>query len=318
MNQTTAPIADLHCDTALKLLRPGGLERRANHVTMEKLRRGGVGLQVFACWVSPRHRRRAAADRALELIGAVRAEVAKRPGALALVCDRASWRACRAGGNIGVLLAVEGGHACDGAVGNLDTFHALGVRILTLTWNNRNAFADSSHHAGKRGTDAGLSPLGRELVARANALGVTIDLSHSSPRTLRDVLACSTRPVLVSHSCCAALRRHHRNLTDGQIQALAGRGGLLGVNFYPGFLGTQRDPADIQSVVDQFVHVKKLVGTDILALGSDFDGISKTPQGLDGPDKFPDLLDALGQAGFTGEEIDGIASRNALRFLGWD
>lgn len=309
--------ADLHCDTALKLTTSAGLDHPKNHVTLAKLRQGNVGLQVLACWISPKFRHQAAKDQALRMIAALHAEIEKHQDQLMLVTDCASWRACAGQGKIGALLAIEGGHACVDDPGNLDELHSLDVRILTLTWNNHNKFADSSAHAQKRGTDSGLSRLGRELVARAVRMGVIIDLSHSSPRTFDDVLECSARPVMVSHSCAAALRPHHRNLTDGQITALAATGGLLGINFYPGFLGDRRDPADIRSVVDQFVHVKQLAGAGLLAMGSDFDGISKTPQGLDGPDKFPDLLEALRQAGFTETEIDGIAGGNVLRFLGW-
>ncbi|MCU0606377.1 MAG: dipeptidase [Candidatus Edwardsbacteria bacterium] len=311
-------VADLHCDTAIKLARGRGLDAAGNHVTIDRLRSGGVGLQVFACWISPKYRRQAARVRALELLADVRGAIACNRDAIAVVTDRASWRECRRQGGIGALLAVEGGHACAGSPDVLDELHALGVRILTLTWNNHNAFADSSAHAEKRGRDGGLTDLGRRLVERADALGVTIDLSHSSPGTFRDVLDCSAKPVLVSHSCAMSLRRHHRNLTDGQVAALAAKGGLLGINFYPGFLGDQRDPCGLRSVVDQFVHVRKVAGTGMLAMGSDFDGISKVPQGLDGPHRFPDLLAALGRAGFTAREIDGIAGRNALRFLGWD
>lgn len=311
-------VVDLHCDTALRIARGGSLDADRNHVTIARLRSGGVGLQVFACWISPKYRRQAARTRALEMLTSLRGEIARHGDALAVVADRGSWRACSGQGKIGALLAVEGGHACAGSPDVLDELHALGVRILTLTWNNHNAFADSSAHAEKRGRDGGLTDLGRRLVERANALGVTIDLSHASPGTFRDVLECSARPAMVSHSCAMALRRHHRNLTDQQVAALAAQDGLLGINFYPGFLGGQRDPCDVGSVVDQFVHARAVAGTKFLALGSDFDGISKTPQGLDGPHRFPGLLAALDKAGFTPGEIDGIAHRNALRFLGWD
>jgi len=316
-NDASPMIADLHCDTAMKLLKGKGLDNAANHVSLAKLRTGRVGLQVFACWISPKFRRQAARQQALQLIAAVRDEVEKHPDDLMLVSDRASWRQCREQGKIGALLAIEGGHACVDDPAYLDEYDDLGVRILTLTWNNHNKFADSSAHALKRGSDGGLTDLGRELVRRAATLGMVIDLSHSSQRTFWDVLELAQGHAMVSHSCAMGLRRHHRNLTDEQIKALAKQGGLLGINFYPGFLGDQRDPADIQSVVDQFAYIKKLTGTGFLAMGSDFDGISKTPQELDGPDKFPALLQALRQAGFTGHEIEDVSHRNVLRFLGW-
>jgi membrane dipeptidase len=146
---------------------------------------------------------------------------------------------------------------------------------------------------------------------------MNIDLSHSSERTFWDVMELSRRPPLLSHSCVKFLNGHFRNATDRQIRALAGRGGLLGINFCPAFLGASQKPANVGSVADQFEYVKELAGTDLLAIGSDFDGIRETPENLGGPDELPGLLEALRSRGFSDRELDDVGGSNFLRYLGW-
>lgn len=309
--------ADLHCDTALRLLTGGRLDSGGGHVSLKKLKAGHIRLQVFACWVTPKHRGSGAVAQAEKLIAAVVAETQRLSDDLQLVADVDSWKTCQRQGKIGVLLGIEGGHALGGRLENLEKFRRLGVRILTLTWNNSNAFARSAWSAMKTGRDSGLTPLGRELLAEAGRLGVIIDLSHSSRRTFWDVLQYSRRPVIASHSCVSFYRQHFRNLDDEQIKALAGSGGLLGINFYPGFLRPSSGRPPLTEVVEQFVYVKELAGPQVLALGSDFDGISKLPPGLEGPHRIPHLLQALRKNGFRDDEIEQVALGNLLRLLGW-
>ncbi|HBE73034.1 MAG TPA: peptidase [candidate division Zixibacteria bacterium] len=310
-------IADLHCDTALRLLRGHRLERDRGHVSLDRLRSGGVGLQVFACWISPAFRRNRALDHAWSLVEAVKRETARHPARLQLVADGVSWRNCRRGRRIGVMLGIEGGHGLGTGTGSLEAFSRAGVRILTVTWNNSNAFACSAWRAAKSGRDTGLTALGRKLVADANRLGIVLDLSHSSEKTFWEVLRLSEKPVIASHSCAGFLQPHFRNLSDAQIKALAGSGGLLGINFYPGFLGERDGRCGLDRVADHFAYVRELAGAGCLALGSDFDGISRVPDGLDGPHKFPALLNELKARGFTARELRDVAGGNFLRLLGW-
>jgi membrane dipeptidase len=318
-NMPKATICDLHCDTAINLAdgKGTGGAAKKSRVTSEKLKAGGVGLQVYACWVSPKYRHRKAWDRTRQLIAAVKKEISDHPDEMMLVSDKKSWRECRKSKRIGVMLAVEGGHVLDGDISRLDSLHAQGVRILTLTWNNSNQFATSAYSAHKTGIDKGLTPLGRKLIARADKMGMHIDLSHSSEKTFRDVVKTSRLPPLLSHSCVNFLNGHFRNASDKQIKAVADKKGLIGINFCPGFLGDRHKPVSIESVADQFEYIKELAGTDILAIGSDFDGIRETPEGLDGPDKLPDLLNMLKSRDFSQKELDDIGLNNTLRFFGW-
>lgn len=310
-------VADLHCDTAIRLLKGHRLDQDRGHLTLGRLRAGGVGLQVFACWISPAYRGPRAVAHARKLIEAVAAEVSRLPKDLQLVFDRKSWTACRQAGRIGVMLGMEGGHGLGDDLRQLEAFRKMGLRMLTVTWNNSNIFACSAWRAQKSGRDTGLSPMGRELVAEAERLGVILDLSHSSERTFWDVMRISKNPAVVSHSCVGFLQPHFRNLNDQQLRALASAGWVLGINFYPGFLGERDGRCDLSRTADHFAYVAELSGPGCLAMGSDFDGVSKLPAGLEGPHRFPDLLWELRNRGFTPSELRGMAGENFLLLLGW-
>jgi membrane dipeptidase len=215
------------------------------------------------------------------------------------------------------MLGIEGGHGLDHDLRQLEALRKLGVRMLTVTWNNSNLFACSAWRAAKSGRDSGLTALGRELVDEANRLGIILDLSHASGKTFWDVISLSRKPVVVSHSCAGFLQPHFRNLNDQQIKALAASGGLLGINFYPGFLGQRDGRCGLERVAEHFAYVRELAGASCLAMGSDFDGVSKLPQGLEGPHRFPALLLKLRNRGFTAAELKAVAGGNFLRLLGW-
>jgi membrane dipeptidase len=174
----------------------------------------------------------AAYRRALALIGAVRALADTNP-AVELATSADEVRAAAARGHIAALMGVEGGHAIENSLAKLDSLYRLGVRYMTLTWNNGNDWAGSSLDPRRSG---GLTAFGRRVIRRMNELGMLVDVSHVSDATLRDVLATTTRPVIASHSSCRALSHHPRNLTDEQLRAIAKNGGVVGINFYPVFL----------------------------------------------------------------------------------
>ncbi len=310
-------IADLHCDTALRLLRGQRLDSPQGHVSLDRLRAGQVGLQVFACWVSPDHRGQRAVDQAWRLIESLARQLEIFSDEISLVVEKNDWIRCRRQGKIGAILGLEGAHGLGQDLRFLEDFRRAGLRLLTITWNTANVFACSARHAQRSGRDTGLTGLGRELVAECNRLDVVLDLSHASAQTFWEVMELSKRPAVVSHSCVNFLQPHFRNLDDGQIRALAHAGWVLGINFYPGFLGGPEKNCGLERVADHFLYVKELAGADCLGMGSDFDGVERLPQGLEGPQHFPALLQALQGKGFLPEEIKKIASGNFLRLLGW-
>lgn len=172
--------------------------------------------------------------------------------------------AARTAGATWFLLGLEGCLALRGEIGLLRIFHRLGVRSIGLTWNGRNEAADGVGvaHPG------GLTDFGRELVTEMNALGMLIDVSHLAAPGLADVLEVSSAPVYASHSNARSLREHRRNLTDDQLRSIAAKGGVVGINFHPSFLGD--GDVTIGHIAEQIEHVAGVIGIEQVAIGPDF------------------------------------------------
>jgi membrane dipeptidase len=229
-----------------------------------------------------------------------------------LVRNREDWRRCRPGGPIGMILALEGAHALIGDVGLLEALHGLGLRVLTLTWNHANPFGAGCAVAPDE--DTGLTPLGHELLRRAQSLGILVDLAHASPRTLAATLASARGPCLVSHTACAALRAHRRNLSDAQLRAVAAAGGLIGIALYPPFL-VEEGEATPATVALHVRHALEVAGPAAVAMGTDFDGITRWPVGLSGLQDLAGLAAALAEAGLDAATLEAVLWRNAARVL---
>jgi membrane dipeptidase len=227
-----------------------------------------------------------------------------------------------AGGRAGLMLSMEGVEALGDDPALVDVFWRLGVRMVSLTHNPSNAFADGLDAAD----DGGLSALGRELVQRLVELGCAIDLAHASPRTFDDLLELAgAAPVLVSHAGCRAVRDVPRNLDDDRLRALAARDGVLGIMALPFVVDPQRPT--IERLVDHVEHAVDVAGIDHVGLGADFiaqvgeavpgllpDGAWEI-EGLRGPDGYPALLDALERRGFADDAIAKIAGGNLAALL---
>ena len=228
-------IVDGHIDTPQRMLdMKADITARLpdGHIDVPRMHEGGLTAAFFSIWVDARYGRGTAFRRALDLIGAVRALADTNPE-VELATTAEDVRAAAARGHIAALMGVEGGHAIETSLENLDSLYRLGVRYMTLTWNNGNEWAGSSTDPDRHG---GLTPFGRSVVKRMNELGMLVDVSHVSDATFRDVLAVTTRPVIASHSSCRTLAHHPRNLSDDQLRAIAKNGGVVGINFYPVFL----------------------------------------------------------------------------------
>jgi membrane dipeptidase len=230
-------VVDGHADTISRFLDDGedlGAETGRGHLDLPRMKRGGLDCQFLSCWVEPKYVDRGqSARRCLRMIDAVKRWAAACPDRLELARGAADVRRIAAAGKIAGILAIEGGHAIEEDLALLRLYHELGVRYLTLTWNNPISWA---WPARAKGTDVGLSAFGREVVREMNRLGMLVDLSHGSEKTFADALETSSVPVICSHSCARALCDHPRNLRDDQLRALARNGGVVGVNFYSGFL----------------------------------------------------------------------------------
>ncbi len=239
-----ATVADLHCDTIGRVLRGTDLseDQERGHIDIPKLQQGAVDLQVFACYVGPPESDQArmqAAKRAFVQIDAVHRLVEDHPEDLLLITHPDHLRELRGNHKVGVIIGIEGGYAIEKNLSLLRSFHRNGVRLMTLTHWTRTRWADAS------GDDeplyGGLNDFGEDVVKEMNRLGMIIDLSHAHDETFWDVLRITDAPVVASHSCCRALSDHHRNLSDEMLKALAENGGMIGINYLPGFLMAEND-----------------------------------------------------------------------------
>ena len=229
-------LLDSHCDTPSQILRLRdlALDNEYAHVDFPKLRKGGVDGAFFALYVPAGRSEEEAYAYSHRLLEAVRATVAANPDAAALATSPAEALANKSAGLFSVFMGLENGSPIGHSLERLHEYYDAGVRYVTLCHSRDNQICDSCASANGRWN--GLSPFGRGLVKEMNACGMMVDVSHISDAAFYDVLDCSARPVVATHSCCRALAAHPRNMTDDMIRRLAENGGVMQINFYPLFL----------------------------------------------------------------------------------
>jgi membrane dipeptidase len=235
------PIADFHCDTLLEL--QGGADIASNpegHIDIPRLRKGGIGLQVFAAFVSSTLPADGAFAEANVLFDLFDGMCEAHPETFSKVRTAQEAGDAVRSGKIAAVPAIENGHAIECDLGKLEALARRGMRYMTLTHVRHLPWAASSGDEGEG--PGGLTSLGVEVVTALNDLGVIVDVSHVHEKTFWDVVRVSKRPFIASHSCAAALCPLPRNLSDDQIRAIGASGGLVGLNFYPAFV----DPGYLQ------------------------------------------------------------------------
>jgi len=331
MTQTDPPFmaADLHGDILLDVVerrRKGEPRVLVNH-HLEALRRGGVRIQVLPIYVWSDYLPESALRQAMRTVNALYEEVAESPEHFVLVERRQDLQRARDEGKVGLLMAFEGADPLDRDVGLVRIFHRLGLRMVGLTWNRANQFAQGL----AEDTGAGVSVVGRSLLELMGELGIILDLSHLSPSSFWSALEDFQGPVVASHSNAYAVCGHPRNLTDDQIKAIAARGGLIGLNFLPRFVGGNDL---LQGLVRHAGYIRDLVGLSPLALGPDFmnylPDVSESPQqrllGQEDAEaqahvQLPDVtvLPALWQTfrdhGWSSEDTTALFYDNVWRYL---
>src|SRR5213596_2908863 len=227
-----AIVIDTHGDTPQRLLFDKnfniGTRNKLGHVDIPRMRDGGLDALFFSIWVPSDATGPPAVKRALDLIDSVREAVRTHPNDLMLATTAADVRRAAAEHKIAALMGMEGGHIIDDDLRLLRGYAALGVRYLTLTHFKNNNWADSSTD---KPAHNGLTAFGKDVVRELNRLGMIVDVSHIADKTFYDALEVSRAPLLASHSSCRALSGHPRNMTDDMIKALAGRGGVIQINY---------------------------------------------------------------------------------------
>ncbi|MDD3139919.1 MAG: membrane dipeptidase [Lachnospiraceae bacterium] len=198
---------------------------------------------------------------------------------------------------------------------NLKKYYDMGIRLITLTWNYENCFG-FPNSVDNFTMNRGLKKFGKEAIEYMNCLRMLIDVSHLSDGGFWDVMKLSSKPVFASHSNCRALCNHPRNLTDEMIQAIGDNGGVIGLNFAPFFLNEnpKDDNGTIEIMERHLQHMIDVGGEDVVALGSDFDGISGNLEILS-TDQIPFFLDRMESDGMSASIVEKIAYKNAYRVI---
>ncbi len=231
-------VVDSHCDTPSQLvrLRNLALDNELAQIDYPKLKKGGVDASFFALYTPPKMAPDAATAYCLKMLSKVYDSLDENPQTAALALSVEDIRKNKEKGLFSVLLGMENGAPLQDSLSFLRLFYRMGVRYVTLTHNEDNLIADSAAEGRRWG---GLSSFGKEVVAEMNRLGMIVDLAHASDKTFYDCIEFSEAPVVTTHSCCRALCGHRRNLSDDMLCALAEKGGVVQINFYPAFLSDE-------------------------------------------------------------------------------
>ena len=345
---------DSHIDTVQRVLVMGedlGKRWDVGHVDIPRLREGGTHAPFFALWVPVYFPGAEAVRRTLDLRDAMQSLLDTHKDQMELATTAADIRRIVKAGKISVFLTVEGGHTIDDDLRVLRMYYQLGVRSMTLTHSRNNNWADS---ATDKPAHNGLTDFGKEVVREMNRLGMLVDVSHVSDKTFYDALSVTRKPVIVSHSSMRALSDVPRNVTDEMLWALAKNGGVIGICFGEGFVnpkdaealesaiktettapmlsgralddyaaedvrnlfGTRvKVAATVADVADHIDHAVRIAGIDHVGIGSDFDGVSGPPNGLDDVSKMPALIEVLLERGYTERHVKKILGENYLRVI---
>lgn len=300
-------VADAHCDYLYYAVNDGwNIEKPsgAQAVCLPYMLNGGYALQCFAAWPESKQRT-SCLQQALFMIEAFCRMLDDTPALVQL-----SKNFSPDDGRIAAMLTVEGGEALHGLTENLRLFYRLGVRAMTLTWNNTNELASPAMRKGGKG----LTPLGRSIVAEMDAIGMALDVAHLSDAGIDDAFELYGRPIYSSHTNSRAVCDHARSLSDRHIERIARSGGVVAVNYYPPQL-TGSQAACTDDVVTHIKHIASVGGVNCVALGSDFDGMIDYPADLKNCSDVPALLEKLRYAGFSDADISRIAYGNLHDFL---
>lgn len=358
---SSTPLVDGHNDLPWTIREQKGMERdvdaydlrkKTPHQTdLARIRAGHLGGQFWSVYIPGDIKDSGFARVQLEQIDIAKRMIAKYPETFVQAYTAADMRAAFDKKRVGSLLGMEGGHAIENSLGALRAYYDLGARYMTLTHNVTLDWADAANDAPKHN---GLTPFGKEVVREMNRLGMLVDLSHVSPAVMSNALDVAEAPVMFSHSSARAITDHPRNVPDSILKRLPRNGGVVMVNFYPGFVSPEIRAHDLQraaamslvrqtpgtdsavvrlamktwddahpapkatlaQVADHIDHIRKTAGVDNVGIGSDFDGVDdELPVGLEDLSNYPDLFAELIIRGWSDADLKKLAGENILRAL---
>ena len=314
---------DFHCDTLLMLVDEAeGQSLYSNEVAsvdFKRLKKSEAMAQFFAMFLMDEetiNEHFGSDDEYInKLAKMLKDEVTKNSDIMSMAYNAEDLLKNYRSQKVSAFLTIEDGRSVDGKLEKLDKYYDLGVRLITLTWNYENCFGYPNSKDPEI-MNKGLKSFGKEAIEYMNHIGMIIDVSHLSDGGFYDVAKISKKPFVASHSNARALSPHQRNMTDDMIKILAEKGGVMGLNFAPHFLNEDitLEDSKIELMVKHLNHIKNIGGEDVIALGSDFDGISGNLE-IDSSDKMYLLFDALKDSGWSERLIEKLAYKNALRII---
>ena len=310
----------MHCDTFWLMMRTQGIGLQKNDlcIDIEKMKAAGSMAQFFASFIHMSgfeggNAVEEAYQHALDMIAYGKAELAKCSDSIAIARNYDELIANRDSGKMSAILTVEEGGIINGKMEYLEELYRQGIRLITLTWNYENSIGFPNSREPEL-MNRGLKPFGIEVVRRMNELGMLIDVSHLSDGGFWDVVRYSTKPFVASHSNARVLCSHPRNLTDEMIKALAEKGGVAGVNFYPYFL-RESGKATVEDIAEHLWHMYQVGSEDVIAFGTDFDGFDEGELDITHMGEMNLVYDAIRKRGFTERQMDKLLGENILRVL---
>ncbi len=320
------------------------------HTDIPRLREGGVDAQFWAAYVPVDELGPQSTVYVLEQIDLIKRFTARYPDAFEMAYTAEDVRRIKREGRIASLIGIEGGHAMSNSLPVLRELYEAGARYMTLTHSAALAWADA---AGVPPVHGGLTDFGREVVREMNRLGMLVDLSHVTAEVMRDAIRASRAPVIFSHSSARAVADHPRNVPDDVLRMVRENGGVVMVNFFSGFVVPEsaenireyfsaraelreryRDdeqfqeewqrwqaehpivPGDVSVLADHVDHIVRVAGADHVGLGSDYDGVSVLPRGMEDVTGFPLLVEELLRRGWSEEDVRKLLGENLLRVMG--
>ena len=310
------PVFDFHCDTALALLgedlnQPGSLRKNHLHIDLERASQLGGYAQCFACFTTPFmeqwHNISPVVVFEREL-ATIQREIDRNRDLISIAYTPEEIEQNRQKGKMSAILTLEGtaGFGHDPAL--LEDLYAIGFRIVSLTWNEKNALT------GSHVTGGGLTDQGRAFVKEAQRLGMLVDVSHISDEGFWDIMDITEAPVIATHSNSRAVWNNSRNLTDDMFRAICRTGGIAGYNACLGFTG---ENATVDTICDHILHFMDLDPTGChICLGGDLDGVTDMPAGFDGIQSYPALAQRLLQRGLDEKTVMDIFWNNAIGVMG--
>lgn len=325
-------VFDMHCDTISVLYEKrkcnevAELRKNNLHLDIEKMKRGGYGLQTFALFVD-KEAQKDNFGTAQEMAVLFQEEIKKNSQDIAQVFTYRDIVENEKNGKISALLSLEEGAIYEKEPEMLQKFYNQGVRMATFTWNYENDlgypnrfYNPLEQKVWSVGEKAGLKEKGFEMLEEMEALGIILDVSHLSDGGFYDVAKYAKRPFLASHSNARGIAPNAaRNLTDHMIQILAEKGGVMGLNFCVSFVRENWKPKEegalLSELVRQVKYIIQVGGEECIGLGSDFDGIEEAPVEMKNGEGLPLLAEAMEKAGMPYTQIEKVFFKNVRRFL---